>query len=347
MSQTNSASTTTILRKPKGKPKSKAKPAAKPKTRPRSRQTTFSGHEKFAIREGWLFKGLTLTKEDSNKWSDPHVADHLGIGRNMAKSLKYWLLATELCVPSEKGGNGSIKLSKFGKLILKQDKYFMDKSTWWLLHVNLMFSQYTTGTWRWFFNHFAFDRFGKSTVLELLKPYVRNVIKRTHSPTTLESDILCFLSTYSRDVPPGATDPEDSKPGPFSDLDFITRFPGSDRYTLNRGAKNIPVNIFGYAAARFSQEQLRALGADGLNEGDPFETSVAFEERSFIQLLGMQNSPGHVFCLPNEALYDQVQKYETGHSDAGISIGSLAGERTIRIVQRSPSDWLTRAYKST
>ena len=348
MSQTNSTSTATTPRKTKGKPKSKAKGAAKPTSKPRSRQTTFSGHETFAIRDGWLYKGLTLTEEDAAQWSDPHVADHLGIGRNMAKSLRYWLLATELCVVSKTTPNSkkpSLKLSTLGKYIVEHDQYFMDKTTWWLLHVNLMFSQYTTGSWRWFFNYFAFDRFEKSTALERLRPYVHNEIKRKFSPTTLDRDLGCLLTTYSRVVPPIASDPEDSIICPLSDLGFITRFRHSNHYTLNRGAKNIPVNIFGYATARFAQEQLRILGMDELNEGDPFKTNVVFEERSFIQLSGMRNSPGHVFCISNEALYDQVQTYETSHSDAGISIGSLAGERTIRVNQRSPFDWLKRAYK--
>ena len=57
----------------------------------------FGGHETFPVREGWLHKGLKLVVEDPEKLIDEHVADWLGVGRNMAKSIRYWLQATGLC----------------------------------------------------------------------------------------------------------------------------------------------------------------------------------------------------------------------------------------------------------
>lgn len=46
----------------------------------------FGGHETFPVREGWLHKGLKLVAEEPDKLSHEHVADWLGVGRNMAKS---------------------------------------------------------------------------------------------------------------------------------------------------------------------------------------------------------------------------------------------------------------------
>ena len=57
----------------------------------------FGGHETFPVREGWLHKGLKLVVEEPEKVVDEHVADWLGVGRNMAKSIRYWLQATGLC----------------------------------------------------------------------------------------------------------------------------------------------------------------------------------------------------------------------------------------------------------
>lgn len=54
----------------------------------------FGGHETFPVREGWLHKGLKLVVEEPEKLVDEHVADWLGVGRNMAKSIRYWLQAT-------------------------------------------------------------------------------------------------------------------------------------------------------------------------------------------------------------------------------------------------------------
>jgi hypothetical protein len=49
----------------------------------------FGGHETFAIREGWLHKGLMLLANHPARVDDNHVADWLGVGRNMGKSIKH------------------------------------------------------------------------------------------------------------------------------------------------------------------------------------------------------------------------------------------------------------------
>ena len=57
----------------------------------------FGGHETFPVREGWLHKGLKLVVEEPGKLTGEHVADWLEVGRNMAKSIRYWLQAAGLC----------------------------------------------------------------------------------------------------------------------------------------------------------------------------------------------------------------------------------------------------------
>lgn len=56
----------------------------------------FGGHQTFAIRGGWLYKGLRMVMEDPKRMDDPDVADWLGVGRNMVKSIYHWLQATGL-----------------------------------------------------------------------------------------------------------------------------------------------------------------------------------------------------------------------------------------------------------
>ena len=53
-------------------------------------------HESFSIREGWLVKGIKAFVENNKVFSASDATDILGIGTNMVKSLKYWLLATTL-----------------------------------------------------------------------------------------------------------------------------------------------------------------------------------------------------------------------------------------------------------
>jgi hypothetical protein len=62
----------------------------------------FAKHETFYIREGWLFKGMAEIKkaEDEGQRStiflDPDAPERLGIGQNMVRSLRFWMLAIGL-----------------------------------------------------------------------------------------------------------------------------------------------------------------------------------------------------------------------------------------------------------
>ena len=56
----------------------------------------FRAHDTFFIRKGWLSKGMKAvqTKPDVFVAKDENPMDVLGIGSNMVKALRYWLVAT-------------------------------------------------------------------------------------------------------------------------------------------------------------------------------------------------------------------------------------------------------------
>ena len=87
----------------------------------------FGGHQTFFVREGWLAKGLALLREDaSGVRRHPYVADQLGVGRNMAKSIEHWLLATGLAEKTERRGRGRsgqprLKVTELGEVVSLHD----------------------------------------------------------------------------------------------------------------------------------------------------------------------------------------------------------------------------------
>src|SRR6056297_2907401 len=106
----------------------------------------YGGHQTFSIRDGWLYKGLNFLVKEDERWKlvDDLAADYLGVGRNMAKSINHWLLATGLAKKvMEKGKSGRYVQTKyleptdFAKIIWRFDRYFLDTRTWWLIHINL------------------------------------------------------------------------------------------------------------------------------------------------------------------------------------------------------------------
>ena len=64
------------------------------------------GHEKFALREGWLNKGLIIVNDNPGIFQSDDAPDVFGIGNNMVKSVRYWLKAFGLIV--EAPGRGEL-----------------------------------------------------------------------------------------------------------------------------------------------------------------------------------------------------------------------------------------------
>ena len=61
----------------------------------------FGRHETFALRYGWLTKGMQeLNKEELGKQAPVFEAEdatvRLGVGKNMVSSIRYWLQATRI-----------------------------------------------------------------------------------------------------------------------------------------------------------------------------------------------------------------------------------------------------------
>lgn len=49
------------------------------------------GHEKFALRDGWINKALKIVPDNSDAFTRKDATDMFGIGSNMVKSLRYWM----------------------------------------------------------------------------------------------------------------------------------------------------------------------------------------------------------------------------------------------------------------
>ena len=78
------------------------------------------GHESFYLREGWLTKGLRAVHEDHRVFFINGGADALGVGTNMAKSIRYWLKTAGLIKENTKNG---AELTGIGKIIFDNDMY--------------------------------------------------------------------------------------------------------------------------------------------------------------------------------------------------------------------------------
>ena len=115
----------------------------------------FRAHDTFYIRKGWLSKGMKNIVQKPNVFVDKNEnpMDVLGIGANMVKALRYWLPAVGLTEEATSGVRTQ-KLTGFGRLVFKNDKFIEEIGTLYLLHYNLVKNQANATAWYWFFNKF-------------------------------------------------------------------------------------------------------------------------------------------------------------------------------------------------
>jgi hypothetical protein len=292
----------------------------------------FGGHETFAIREGWLHKGLKLLVEDSAKLQDDDVADWLGVGRNMGKSIKHWLVATGLAEQAERHGRGmSIKLSELGKLIHKRDPSFLQAGTWWALHVELANCQEHAVTWWWFFNQFSLTRFDRAVCLTNLRAHLElNQPPRVPAQKTLQRDIACLIATYATPIPAEINDPEDADDCPFRELRLMTYSRSTGACSLNTGLKPVPPELLGYSIARAP-----FLGSSGQGS---YEVTLR-------EAASRDGGPGKVYVMGPDALFELALSAEQELGPSSLAVAGLGAERTIRVAQcEKPWNWLEAYY---
>ncbi len=176
----------------------------------------FGKHESFHIRDGWLTKGLSAILDDPLALRHDTAPMQLGLGRNMVRALRFWLVATGL---TQKGRSGQ-KLTPFGKLVWERDPYLEDEGTLWLIHYHLACSREDATAWYWFFNHFAYPVFDQEVFVEELGRWaIGHGARKPVTRRTLVRDFQVLIRTY---LPSGRDrSPEDLMESPLAELGLL------------------------------------------------------------------------------------------------------------------------------
>lgn len=183
-------------------------------------------HESFSIREGWLVKGIKNVSEKGNVFSSVEATDLLGIGTNMVKSLKYWMIATTLI----NDNNKKIELTEFGKLLNEYDPYLEDLFSWWLIHINFITNINDSYIYNLFFNKCTGKNFTKREIFEqLYYNLVRE--KLDFNENILQDEVNMIIKTYTIDEK--IENPENNFICPLSELNLIKKIE-RDTYERNK-----------------------------------------------------------------------------------------------------------------
>lgn len=176
------------------------------------------GHESFYLREGWLTKGLRAVKEDPQVFYRNSGADALGVGTNMAKSIRYWMKTAGLMQESSKNG---AELTEIGKLIYEKDVYIEDIFTLWIIHINIVRNYISATSWSVFFNDFDLSTFKRDEMNDLMKRLLIDSTGDIKLPDrSIKDDCTAIISMYANSKDDN-TDPEDKKVSPFTALGLL------------------------------------------------------------------------------------------------------------------------------
>ncbi len=277
----------------------------------------FARHETFHPRFGWIKKGFDAAVKDPEIFCRDDAPVRLGVGKNMARSIRYWCSAFKVLEEDSKAKSNSrsgksasrgLWATDLGSKLLSDDgwdPFLEDPASLWLLHWNLLKSPSLATAWYFTFNRFPQIEFSTEELFLALCDYSRDLSTRIAN-SSLKKDITCILRMYAQ-LDSIAGPNEDTLDCPFTELGLIYAALDSKRYMFQVGSKgNLPAEIIASAALEFSSwvgQKQRTIALSRL----------AFDSYS----------PGLVFKLSLDAITSALEKVAS-KSDS-IMISDTAG----------------------
>ena len=116
------------------------------------------------------------------------------------------------------------KLTPFGELVYKNDRYIEEVGTLYLLQYKLAKNQSNSTSWYYFFNEFSLSEFSKEDFVQAIQNYI--LMDESESAAAIRSlndDFSCIINTYLPRIKnnPGKLSPENNIDCPFGELGLV------------------------------------------------------------------------------------------------------------------------------
>ncbi len=254
---------------------------------------SFSGHETFPFRHGWLKKGVDAVSSDPTFFARERALIDLGVGKNMVSSIRHWCLAVGLIEESCEH-RGQFVVTELGRLIFSNggfDPYLEDPGTLWLIHWMLASNFKGATTWFWMFCNWNGVEFTRDRIAYEIQSWLEKQGYKPISDNSLKRDIDCFARTYVHSRNSKSSVIEDTLDCPLVDLRLIGELADGKTFQFQRGPQvSLPDEIFAFAVAEF------------WNKGGNQARSIAFERVAYDA-----GSPGRVFKLDEDSLAARLE----------------------------------------
>lgn len=258
-----------------------------------SKKVSFSRHESFVLRFGWLTKGFRAFEEDDNVFINKDAVITLGVGKNMVNSIRHWLRAVSLIILE----NDKKEATPIGKAIFSKnngwDPYLEDEATIWLIHWLISTNPEQATSWYWFFNKFHKPEFTSTEVASALSSFAQENIEGKFSITSIKQDAAVLLRSYVQSKSSNRSSYEDDLDSPLSLLKLISYSSSTKSYQSKlEDRENLPIGVFGFAICDY----LKTLNT----------TQVPIED--FIYCKNGNIAPSLIFRLTENSLLTKLEK---------------------------------------
>jgi hypothetical protein len=286
----------------------------------------FSGHESFSCRYAWLPKAVEALRADANIFSSIDEAMVLlGIGKNMVRSLRFWVQAMRVATKAEKTG---LELTDFGKSVFGQrgyDPYLEDVTTLWLLHWQLCsHNESPVFAWDFLFNRYKETELIRSNVVSVIERESRQ-LARPLAKATVAQHFDVFMHTYVPTRGKKAEILEENLDCPLVELQLIERIGqrvnSEDKmepaYAFRREPKpDLNAGVFLYALNDYwsrqrAGEQTLSLTDIAIGSGSPGQVFKLPEDDIRRRLSSIEEDSDGVFTYKSSAMFEQVQRSTT------------------------------------
>lgn len=289
----------------------------------------FARHETFYPRFGWLKKGFDAAAADSEVFLRDDAAVRLGVGKNMARSIRYWCHAFKLLdeVPVAGGRSYASVPSAFGTRLLGPggwDPFLEDPTSLWLLHWKLLAAPCTATAWQVAFGLLPSAEFSVDGLADALAEYTAVVYPGARTaPSSFRKDAALLARMYGEPAA-GAAATEETLQCPFVELGVLRPGAAPRTYAFQLGAKpGLAAAVVVAACLEYAAAD--GTGSDGENTGGRGTAPGATGARTVAvsRLLRDPSGPGMALKLTEGALCDAVEA--VGRAEPRVRLSDAEG----------------------
>jgi len=214
----------------------------------------YGRHESFYLRDKWISKGMKSINNDPRFFYDNDGFEKIGLGKNMVRSLRFWLLAMDIMMETEEKTH---VLTELGQLVYESDRLLQKNETVSILHYHLVCNHNDLATvFYWYFNVYKETLTQRPDLKKSFRTWVKNNEPKQVSEKSLDRDIDVLIQLYTKNA--NENDPEDFIFSPFTKINLIKEEPSEDKYEnirkISPEVENIGLTALYYVLLRYAFE---------------------------------------------------------------------------------------------